>query len=243
MTEAGALTCPQCGAAAESDATSCRFCHARLATTSCARCFGLVFVGSKHCPHCGAEIVDPGSVTPTPHACPRGCGMLHEIQLGGVELEECAVCIGMWVKQHVFQRLYAEEEKGAVTLGPELAQHQVQDAAVVETVKYVPCPECGKLMNRINFAKRSGVILDSCAKHGTWFDADELRRVVEFIRGGGLDQQRAHEKMFLAEERRLLELKQRLADPATEGVTQRNNAGSNLRVSALDTMLYLFGVR
>ena len=242
MTAAGTLTCPQCGAAAESDATSCKFCHARLATMSCGKCYGLVFIGSKHCPHCGAAIEDPGSVTPTQHRCPRGCGMLHEIQLGGVELEECGVCIGMWVKQHVFQRLYAEEEKGAVTLGPELAQHQVK-AAPVETVKYVPCPECGKLMNRINFAKRSGVILDSCAKHGTWFDADELRRVVEFIREGGLDQLRAHERMYLAEERRLLELKQRLGDPSAYDTMARNNAGSNLRVSALDSMLFLFGER
>lgn len=240
MTEAAVLTCPQCGAVAESDATSCKFCHARLATTSCAKCYGLVFVGSKHCPHCGAAVVDPGSVTATPHQCPRGCGTLAKIQLGSVEVEECGVCIGMWVKQQVFQRLYAEEEKGAVTLGPELAQHRVQQSTV-ETVKYVPCPECGKLMNRINFAKRSGVILDSCAKHGTWFDADELRRVVEFIRGGGLDRFREHEKMFLAEERRLLELKQRLADPSTEDAMQRHNAGSNLRATALDSMLFLFG--
>jgi Zn-finger nucleic acid-binding protein len=240
--DAQALTCPQCGAAADSDATSCAFCHARLATVACAKCFGLVFVGSKHCGHCGAELVAPDAVAPTSHPCPRGCGTLREIRLGTVELEECETCVGMWVRQHVFQRLYAEEEHGSVVLGPELEQHQVQRAKV-ETVRYVPCPECGKLMNRINFAKRSGVILDSCALHGTWFDADELRRVVEFVRNGGLDQMRAHEKQFLAEERRLLELKQRLVDPSTYDTMSRNDAGSNLRVTAIDSMLFLFGER
>ena len=54
--DATALTCPQCGAVAAPDAIQCSFCHARLATTACPSCFGLVFVGSKHCQHCGAAI-------------------------------------------------------------------------------------------------------------------------------------------------------------------------------------------
>lgn len=240
--DARALICPQCGAAADSEATSCAFCHARLATVACSKCFGLVFIGSKHCGHCGAEMKEPDAVAATPHRCPRGCGALREIRLGTVDLEECQTCVGMWVGRDAFQRIYAEEEHGAVTLGPELNQHQVQ-AGKTETVRYVPCPECGKLMNRINFAKRSGVILDSCALHGTWFDADELRRVVEFIRKGGLDQLRAHEKQFLAEERRLLELKQRIGDPSGHDTMSRDKAGSNLRTTAIDSMLFLFGER
>jgi hypothetical protein len=48
-------------------------------------------------------------------------------------------------------------------------------------------------MNRINFAHTSGVIVDVCTKHGTWFDADELRRVLEFITAGGLEAARARE--------------------------------------------------
>ena len=59
--DAAALTCPQCGAAAGADDLQCSFCHARLATTACPSCFGLVFVGSKHCAHCGAAI---GAVGP-----------------------------------------------------------------------------------------------------------------------------------------------------------------------------------
>ena len=52
--------------------------------------------------------------------------------------------------------------------------------------------------NRINFAKCSGVIVDVCKGHGTWFDRDELTRIVEFIRGGGLDAARAKERPLLA---------------------------------------------
>jgi hypothetical protein len=67
--------------------------------------------------------------------------------------------------------------------------------------------------------------------------------VVEFIRGGGLDQVRAHERQYLAEERRLLDLKQRLADPAVHDTMSHDNAGSHLQTSALECMIFLFGGR
>jgi Zn-finger nucleic acid-binding protein len=148
----------------------------------------------------------------------------------------------MWVRQAVLKRLFAEEERGAVSMGPAVLAHQVQRLPA-ETVRYVPCPECGKVMNRINFAKRSGVVLDSCAAHGTWFDADELRRVVEFIRSGGVEQVRTRERMYLEETRRALLLKQRAGDPASHATISHDDAGSPLRTSALECMLYLFGER
>ena len=45
-------------------------------------------------------------------------------------------------------------------------------------------------MNRVNFAGYSNVIVDICKNHGTCFDRDELRRIIEFIRSGGLDKAR-----------------------------------------------------
>ena len=59
-------------------------------------------------------------------------------------------------------------------------------------------------MNRVNFARCSGVVVDVCKAHGTWFDRDELRRIVEFIRAGGLEQARAFELDQLERERRAL---------------------------------------
>jgi Zn-finger nucleic acid-binding protein len=56
-------------------------------------------------------------------------------------------------------------------------------------------------MNRNNFAKVSGVIIDTCKSHGVWFDANELPQVIEFIRKGGLDYSRQKEKASLENER------------------------------------------
>jgi hypothetical protein len=54
--------------------------------------------------------------------------------------------------------------------------------------------------------------VDVCRAHGTWFDANELHRIVHFIRAGGLDRSRAKEKSELAEERRRLQAARAGAD-------------------------------
>jgi Zn-finger nucleic acid-binding protein len=56
-------------------------------------------------------------------------------------------------------------------------------------------------MNRNNFARSSGVVIDTCKQHGIWFDAEELPRIVEFIRKGGLDRAREKEKLQIEQER------------------------------------------
>ena len=50
-------------------------------------------------------------------------------------------------------------------------------------------------MNRVNFGKVSGVIVDVCKVHGTWFDPGELTRVVAFAAAGGLERTRARERL------------------------------------------------
>jgi Zn-finger nucleic acid-binding protein len=50
---------------------------------------------------------------------------------------------------------------------------------------YRPCAVCGALMNRQNYGRRSGVILDICGAHGIWFDLDKLPRVLAWVQGGG----------------------------------------------------------
>ena len=57
---------------------------------------------------------------------------------------------------------------------------------MADPVHYRPCPSCSQLMNRKNFGGISGIIVDVCTLHGTYFDAGELPRVLEFVRRGGL---------------------------------------------------------
>jgi Zn-finger nucleic acid-binding protein len=67
---------------------------------------------------------------------------------------------------------------------------------------YIACPDCGQMMNRVNFARQSGIILDVCRAHGTWFDSSELERVVEFVMKGGVEASQRREVEELREQAR-----------------------------------------
>ncbi|SMG65017.1 conserved hypothetical protein, partial [methanotrophic bacterial endosymbiont of Bathymodiolus sp.] len=40
-------------------------------------------------------------------------------------------------------------------------------------------------MRRINFAQKSGVIVDSCRLHGFWLDSGEVTHLQEWKKAGG----------------------------------------------------------
>lgn len=211
--QAETLNCPMCGAASASDATHCIYCGSRLATISCPQCFGMMFKGSRHCPRCGASaarVIDDAA-SGAARNCPRCRVPLERITLGETSLRECERCDGLWVDVASFEQICAGREQQSAVLGAAHFASEQRPVNVESRVRYVPCPECGQLMNRVNFARCSGVIVDVCKGHGTWFDRDELAEIVEFIRAGGLDQARAREKAQLEETRRQLQEEQRAA--------------------------------
>jgi Zn-finger nucleic acid-binding protein len=196
-----------CGASTSSDQPQCKYCEARLATISCGSCFGMMFLGSKHCPRCGATAAKRESGSLPPLSCPRCRREMQALTIGSTTVRECEGCSGLWVDVPSFEKICADREQQAAVLGAAspAPQHEVSEGG---KIRYAPCPECRQLMNRINFARCSGVIVDICKGHGSWFDRDELTRIVEFVRAGGLDAARAKEKAALQEERRRLHREQ-----------------------------------
>lgn len=59
--------------------------------------------------------------------------------------------------------------------------HERPQRVVEESIGYVACPRCGELMARRNFGRTSGILVDTCKKHGIWLDRGELRRVVDYL--------------------------------------------------------------
>jgi Zn-finger nucleic acid-binding protein len=64
-------------------------------------------------------------------------------------------------------------------------------------------------MTPTQFSRRSGIIIDICRAHGVWFDRDELRRIVDFIRAGGLARARDLDKEDLQRAKRDLDARTR----------------------------------
>jgi Zn-finger nucleic acid-binding protein len=108
----------------------------------------------------------------------------------------------MWTDVETFETVCADREKQSAVLG--FAAKRELAAAPTVKISYVPCPDCKQLMNRSNFARASGVIIDTCKKHGVWFDAEELPLIIEFIRKGGIEIARQRERNEIDEEREQL---------------------------------------
>jgi Zn-finger nucleic acid-binding protein len=162
----------------------------------------MMFVGEKFCSHCGAR---PDRTEGEPDAsrlCPRCQVDMKAVTIGANHMLECAKCDGIWADAASLEQITAEREQQAAVLG--MPGSHTETVELEKNVRYLPCPVCRKLMNRVNFAHYSYVIVDVCKAHGTWFDKDELRRAVEFIRAGGLEKARTRQLEEIAEEKRKL---------------------------------------
>lgn len=195
-----ALNCPNCGAGVESDRSQCQFCRTRLKTVACPQCFGLMFEGNKFCGHCGAiaapvEVLFEGDTA----ECPRCSRDLEKLEIGETSLLGCGTCDGLWIATTTFEDICADAEKRSAVLG--FFDKREKRPQTLTKVNYVPCPTCSQLMNRNNFARTSGVIIDICKQHGVWFDADELPTIVKFIQNGGMELARQREKNELDDTR------------------------------------------
>jgi len=175
---------------------------------ACPSCFGLVFIGSKFCAHCGA-IAAPLQVSldENQRQCPRCQLALQTMAVGEISIDGCSKCDGIWLETGVFETVCADRERQSAVLG--FLDHRTSTALQKTKVNYVPCPDCGQLMNRNNFARASGVIVDMCKRHGVWFDSDELPAIIDFVYKGGMEISRQRERNEIEQERERLRSEQR----------------------------------
>lgn len=167
-----------------------------------------MFIGNKFCGHCGAPAMPvAGSDDIAAGSCPRCKIDLEFLTIGSSSIRECTRCGGFWTSSATFENICASREEQSAVLT--FIRSDAHPSVHPSSISYVPCPDCSQLMNRSNFARSSGVIIDMCRDHGVWFDADELPKIIDFINKGGLTLQREKEKIALEDERRKLRDDQR----------------------------------
>ena len=224
-----ALNCPNCGAGIASDTALCKFCKTRLKTVACPACFGLMFAGAKFCDHCGAlaaHLEQP--VSENAGDCPRCRRALEVLRVDSTNVRSCTQCDGLWMDTVTFETVCTDRERQSAVLTYFREWETRPDRET--RVNYLPCPDCGELMNRSNFNRASGVIIDVCKRHGVWFDANELQAIVGFIQKGGME---------IARQRQITDLK----DERTRLRSERLFSGQRDDMQAENTSGVLFLVR
>ena len=213
--DAASLRCPGCGAPATPEATACGYCRSTLATVSCPTCFGLLFRGAAFCHHCGTAR-NRAETGPAPGiACPSCQGQMHWTRVGEADLLECGGCSGTWVETVTFDRICSDRDARGALLH---ARPAADPASTLQPVRYRKCPRCRKMMNRVNFGRISGAIIDVCKGDGAFLDRGELHQIVRFINEGGMERKRAAELDAIKEEqRRLRDLQREQARLAPSG--------------------------
>jgi Zn-finger nucleic acid-binding protein len=165
--------------------------------SNCRNCGASLPANSLVCPYCKTRHdVDLKGIhhhtleTPTSdRTCPRCNIPLPTIDLEIGEkflIERCPHCLGLFFDPGELEALldrsishvYAIDYSRLQEL-QKLKRHQDYP------VKYIKCPVCRKLMNRVNYGAQSGVIIDRCRYHGVWLDGGELRQLLEWTKAGG----------------------------------------------------------
>lgn len=220
-----------------SESPTCDHCGARLATLACPNCFHMMFQGAKFCPHCAAPAVTWEASASNLH-CPGCDEVLFRGELKQSILHQCGKCFGFWVDRDTFERICRDAEVQAVLPAPTDSAEPAADAPLPK-VRYVKCPSCRTLMHRVNFAECSGVVVDVCRAHGTWFDAHELQGVVQFIRAGGLDRSRERKKAELAAQQRRIQSARQFSAP--DDVSPEVAPRWEIQFDGLPTVIELIG--
>jgi Zn-finger nucleic acid-binding protein len=192
--DAAVQRCSACGAVAREEDESCDYCGSAIQPRDrrggliCPECMARNLEDARFCLACGVAFSpqdvahDVGELR-----CPGCEKWMCVSEVGGLVVQECPKCHGLWAAEDVFDSLVDRATSVARerALGGPVSRPRVDGAnPAARSVEYRRCPVCDDLMVRRNFRRRSGVIIDRCHSHGTWLDAHELEQIAGFVLSG-----------------------------------------------------------
>jgi Zn-finger nucleic acid-binding protein len=226
------IHCSACGGNLEQGRPSCPYCGALVDLTDarmtayCGACLSMNKEGAAFCSDCGKRIAARAEAPEATDAeCPRCRALLRRRDVGGYRPLECPVCCGLFVAVPDLEELIADQKRrfdDAAGSGP--SGEPERAALAAEDVSYLKCPVCTNLMNRVNYGRISGVIVDTCKAHGHWLDPGELEKIAKWAATGGLEKLRKREADEIRQERERLSSAQ-LASVQTAGPMSGYHSG------------------
>jgi Zn-finger nucleic acid-binding protein len=183
----------------------------------CAHCSAPLPAYAGTCAYCGGvNDIDRETLARTSasgrterYPCPVCAEPMAPVEIGlangALPIDRCGKCLGLFFPFYGLEPLLADTARFGELVDVARLGELARQAPIEAAVAYRKCPRCGKLMNRVNFGARSGVITDQCRGHGIWLDAGELKRLVEWKNSGGsvLEAERRRQLEREAERKRL----------------------------------------
>jgi Zn-finger nucleic acid-binding protein len=157
-----------------------------VACSACDTRFQAAGYRDVHCPACGAMATQAAT-----RPCPRCELPLAARSISDLVIDECSKCGGVFVDHVAVDLVLADhqhERAAALVDGLRRAAHSPLPPSGGRM--YVHCPTCKTVMNRKLSASGSGVVVDVCKAHGTFFDAGELPAIIAFVQSGGMARSR-----------------------------------------------------
>ena len=165
------MKCTACGAALPANSLVCTFC------------------GTRNAVDLRSLSASTASAPESPRCCPECGTVMASVDVGHRKrffIEQCARCHGLFFDLNELQALLEDAVTPVYEVNlPLLDALQKESTVSRRGLTYISCPVCGRMMNRVNFGSRSGVVLDQCRNHGVWLEGGELRRLLEWKKAGG----------------------------------------------------------
>ncbi|AUX24005.1 hypothetical protein SOCEGT47_045360 [Sorangium cellulosum] len=199
----------------------------------CGGCYLANAPDAERCAGCGHELGLEPIAEPDTRRCLDCDEPFAVFRAPAGLLRDCRRCGGQLVEHALLRDLLSHRESyGASAPRPPPRQR------VDVRVRYVRCPICGDVMNRKNFAGKSGVIVDICREHGTWFDRGELPELLSFAASGGTARARQEQLEEEARARRQAEIERDTAKRASFVVTASTWEARRTAVQELRDLLW-----
>lgn len=188
------LHCSDCGGRLASEAATCDWCEAETHPTEhdrrgpCPQCFAPLFEGARFCGECGVKIAPEAVLRAiVDRGCPRCEEPLHLLEDEHSAFHQCVVCDGVWLSKETYESFLERSANTAekIVVSRRVAARFSSRRRSADPDPHGRCPVCQRFMMRRFFAG-SGIALDQCPEHGTWFDKGELEDAGRFVVSGGL---------------------------------------------------------
>ncbi len=158
---------------------------------TCTHCNAPLPKDSIICAYCGARNdIDLGGgkkrLDLRPHekrTCPVCDIALITVDIGvklPLYVDHCESCFGLFFDNEELETLIKAKVQPHSNVNYKKLRELNDNPRYVDIVTYRHCPVCDTVMNRTNYAKRSGVIMDVCKEHGIWLDPSELTQILEW---------------------------------------------------------------